>query len=331
MEHVSRAEIDFYKMICDNPNRFKTKENEFLYNEKRWNEFAKEDVCEIAVHNGWLDLLIYAQEKNYSLDSRSCEYAAEHNHFHILKYLVEKGNKMKAKVCTNAILNDNLEMLHWAIDNGCPLDMTSCWAAASKGNLDLLKWIININPEIKLDWRVCKSAAEIGDLDILIWARDSNEFKKNNPDIVSNKMIYESAARNNQYIILQWAIDNNFHYHWNDEIAKAAATEGHFDLLKWICENININKDDIFNAAASRCHLDIAKWLYSNDHKFDEFESTLCSSAIGYGNLEMLCWLRQIGCPWNIMACFSIQKYYNEDISHWMLANGCVCNGTLHQ
>ena len=67
-------------------------DEECIYVNNEWTKFNKDYVCNIAAHNGWLDLLIWARQND-------CEWNSD--------------------VCGNAAWNGHLEVLKWAKLNGC--------------------------------------------------------------------------------------------------------------------------------------------------------------------------------------------------------------------
>lgn len=56
-------------------------DEEIIYSEKQnWDKFEKDKICNIAAVYGWLDLLIWAREKNYPWNVYISIHTAENGH-----------------------------------------------------------------------------------------------------------------------------------------------------------------------------------------------------------------------------------------------------------
>jgi hypothetical protein len=51
----------------------------------------------------------------------------------------------------------------------------------------------------------------------------------------------------------------------------------------------------------------------------------VCANAAENGNLEMLQWLRERGCPWNNYVCRSASELCHEEMLQWIHENGRPC------
>jgi hypothetical protein len=54
----------------------------------------------------------------------------------------------------------------------------------------------------------------------------------------------------------------------------------------------------------------------------------LCMEAASSGELRLLLWLRENGCPWDIGTC---RESSSHAISAWLNTQQCPCGGTLHR
>ena len=77
-------------------------------------------------------------------------------------------------------------------------------------------------------------------------------------------------------------------------------------------------------AAAENGDLKLLKWLHENGCPWD---SSTCASAAKKGNLELLKWLRQNGCPWDSSTC--LEKTWLCHVFSNMLEK--VCKHTFSQ
>ena len=51
--------------------------------------------------------------------------------------------------------------------------------------------------------------------------------------------------------------------------------------------------------------------------------STCCAQAAENGHLDVLQWLRANGCPWNERTCAVAEEKGHLEVLQWALANGC--------
>ena len=70
--------------------------------------------------------------------------------------------------------------------------------------------------------------------------------------------------------------------------------------------------------------LSLLKWVKSNK-KFSEnvWDESTCVAAAKGNQLEVLRWLKDIGCPWNKNACLFAAKEGHVEILKFLRANGC--------
>ena len=66
-------------------------DDECMYINNEWKKFNKNEVCEIAAQNGWLDLLIWARQNGCEWDSYICSDAAYNGHLEVLKWARQNG------------------------------------------------------------------------------------------------------------------------------------------------------------------------------------------------------------------------------------------------
>ncbi len=70
-------------------------------------------------------------------------------------------------------------------------------------------------------------------------------------------------------------------------------------------------------------------WAALGDHKDFLLElrsiwnSDTCFGAAASGNLELLKWLRERGCPWDELTTNAARAIDREDIAVWALLHGC--------
>lgn len=65
-------------------------EDEILYSKNEWDKFNKNDVCEIAAENGWLDLHLWSRSNKYIFHNKEIwKCAVSSGNLEILEYLLK--------------------------------------------------------------------------------------------------------------------------------------------------------------------------------------------------------------------------------------------------
>ncbi len=129
------------------------------------------DVCNFASYGDNLEMLKWARENNYDLNSRVCVYAARNGNLEMLKWAKENGCEWDSETCVSATMNNHLDVLIWARANGCNWSETVCTYAAICNNLEILKWARQNG--CKWDSNVRYYAKAMGHNDLLQWAVDN--------------------------------------------------------------------------------------------------------------------------------------------------------------
>lgn len=120
-------------------------ECKLLYNEGRWNDFLKENVCDIAAYFGWIDLLEWARNNCCGWNEKTFSEAVRGGHLEMIEYLKKNGCPMNASACVYASdLPNNLEILK-LLRNGpsdpepCPWDEDLCYCARFRP--EIITWL----------------------------------------------------------------------------------------------------------------------------------------------------------------------------------------------
>lgn len=120
-------------------------EDEHLYINKKWDQFDKKKLLEIASENGWIDLLKWALDNEYIIwNDVIYLHIIQSGQLKLLKWIwVYKEPHLYTKqcLCVHATKNNNLEILKWLHLQGCEISLWTYACAARKGNLEILKWL----------------------------------------------------------------------------------------------------------------------------------------------------------------------------------------------
>jgi hypothetical protein len=161
---------------------------------------------------------------------------------------------------------------------------------------------------------------------------------------------YDIAARSNRMDIVLWLREVGIEGNWGQRETLAAAAEGDAVKLQQLHESgcyvsrlcwaeaargghlyvfeslqslgiINAETRHTGEVAARGAHLHLIQWLY--EHHELELTSSIFEVVADSGSIEMLQWLRAIGCAWDSSAYGSAVRRDRLDILQWLRAEGC--------
>jgi hypothetical protein len=250
----------------------------------------------VAARDGYLELLIYANEKGcpcYMYDIS--QFAAANGHIHILECLcsrdaqmiVNAWSVMNAQTFSVAAENNQIKTVNWLTEQKCPWDINSFCLAAEHGHLKILKILKKRAMFYKI---VSSDLRQIGK-----WGKGVVfEWKK---------CICNAAAKGGQIRILKWLRSQNPPCPWNQATCGYAARSGDIETLKW---------------------------LRSQDPPCP-WDSNTCAYAASNGHLETLKWLRDKSdddiygrpCPWNMYTIHRANQREHQEVEEWARENGC--------
>ena len=206
-------------------------------------------------------------------------------HIEMLTWMFTEANPpcpWSDDLCRRAAERLNLGVLKFIAEHGGPLDVETCWDAAQLTNDEedddakaeaIMVWLRQRDPaSCKIDKKTCIEAAQYGRMRLLKFAQ------QHNPRFGASASVY-------------WL--------------KAIECYGGDKLLEWLREQY----PDACSWNARTCALaarggneDALKWLRSPEREGGPcpWDRTTCAGAAGeYGDLELLQWCREQGCPWD--------------------------------
>lgn len=160
---------------------------------------------------------------------------------------------------------------------------------------------------------VLHNAIKYGDLEVVEWVHSKKTEKQGSFDWKSflESIDYGSiAAAYNQLDILKWLFANNYYDYGT--AATEAIKGGFVDILEWLSTSRNLS------FLGPRIH---------NESSIDH----ACVTAVRYGKLNVLKWLKEKGCDFNA-RCIFICALTNEDLDilKWIceIENGLIREST---
>ena len=119
-----------------------------------------------------------------------------------------------------------------------------------------------------------------------------------------------------------------------------AAKHGHFEVLLWLIQQGCPHTPEIIYHVVRHGDVEILKWFLEKnylewfrgrknlDERFEDVPD-LCEEAAGYGQLEMLKYLRSQHFEWNQLVTRKAVQNGFLDVLQWCVANGCPVDDHL--
>lgn len=92
-------------------------------------------------------------------------------------------------------------------------------------------------------------------------------------------------------------------------------------VLDWLKQNGKVKSAAVWQTAASFGYLNVLQWLHADGYY--NFTTITISMAACSGSLELVKWLREKQCPWNVTTTESAACGGNVELLEWLVMNGC--------
>lgn len=227
----------------------------------------------------------------------------------------------------------SIKIAGWLIDRRCPIESfeTLKWI----DSLNFLPLFQNINAYSSINPKIAISFAENGNLNSLIWLNKKGIHNTSNND----ELCYEAAKMGHLHII-QYVV-KEFGCELNKTMCYKAAEGDQWLTLEWLIDNKCPYDIKISLNAAHYGQLDLLTRWYNKGTKLgipkcELLNESVCSIAAFKGYFDILEWARKVGCPWDWktirFAKFQLElkrdrpysecKYYYK-ICEFASKNGC--------
>jgi hypothetical protein len=267
-------------------------------------------LCAQAARSGDVALLARLRADGCVWGASTCSAAAKAGHLEVIQWARANGCYWNDETTRLAARSGHLGVLQWARDHGCPVDRRTCAAAAGNGRLEVLQWLVAVG--CVADEETCLVAAANGHLEVLQWTHAHG--------CPWDCHVTEEAMVGGHLALLKWARANDCP--WNPAAHLKVANWQHAEVVRWAVEN-GCPVD--YHALACR---EAARWLLENGHV--DADAAACYMAANVGDLPLLQWIRDRGCPWDPGVLYSAALGGRLDVLQWARAEGCDWPGALH-
>jgi hypothetical protein len=155
-------------------------------------KWPKEQICSIAINNGWIDLLEYAIENGHKIEDSTYHNIIHSGSLEILEWFNKNCHNKKhiwsKNIYNCAAMKGDIEILKW-IKQNCPESKHNDWTyelAVKNGHFEAIKWFREDGAKIKFRELLCLEVEENDKFEILDWLKDNGCSCKGRYHIIRN-------------------------------------------------------------------------------------------------------------------------------------------------
>jgi hypothetical protein len=304
-----------------------------------------ETFAAASIH-GNIEMFEYLHSNGGAFDCKAIEISCLTGNEAAFKWFLDKLGRFPIFAPTTAIIGGNLNILKIVMSK---VTINTKWIiiAVKYGHLEIFKWLwehiflydyldhLGFSSDLQL--KACyKKAVKNGHLHILEWL-----WKNYKPPYLGD--ICTSAAGKGQLETLKWLQEKGYRQYTNYTSA-IAAKNNHFHVLKWLRENRCPWDENTFIEAIKVNNMEMIEWLKIQGCPFDNktlsvvksydifkklvqwgcpIDEITFASAVEYGFLDRLKWLKEFQCRWN-EETFRAGIYVEDlEILEWLKNNNC--------
>lgn len=234
-------------------------------------------------------------------------------------------NFLKKNYNVNEFIKDNnYKLVDWALENGCPLDMVLC-TASKFGNLAMLTEYSKRTEQIDYK-QICSYAIKYSKINVLRWVHKRGIIF--DQDLANSICMATASFGNNDgfsFLFCEVGYKKE-NVDWKG-VCEEAALCGHILVLQHVHRYMafsleflsSIDKIRLIFYGIKGGHCEIIKFGYDYLYSFDE---DCCAEAIRNNNLEILTYIRNLGCPWGREVGKMALENGNLEILQYLKNNG---------
>ncbi len=327
---------------------------------------ARVNLCNFGASIGSIPICVWGLYYG-SDDMNISTVAARYGHTHVLKWAINMFCPWNTVTIIAAAKSGNLSTLEYIVGvifgGGGFITFSNAYMTAAKyGHAHVMDWlndkIVELssqNPNFEGDFardrsnwehNICVIAARYGRTNILIWSykklghvcQKSCKVAARHGHLETLKAItpmcdtrdtdiIRCAVKGGHFEVIQWAFANG--YPAGDYAVNTMCELGHLDMFRWIMERGFPRIAKFLESAAERGHLHILKWAASDG--FNAGTLKVLTAAVFGRQLEVVQWLRSIGCPWDVSISGMALVREDTRTLRWLMENGCPWDFTVEQ
>jgi hypothetical protein len=211
----------------------------------------------------------------------------------------------------------DLQILKWMHNQGCPNSCRTLGVAASWRDTNVLEWLLDI--QCPSNERTFEFAIEANcTFENLVWLR-------------SHGCPWDVSALNaamkhvDSLVLVQYLLEEKCP--WSSHTFSLLVREENMSLLKLFHEaGIKGDESHFQSALQSRRSIEFLQYLLKCIDS--SLGASTFSVAVEVGNLSILKWLKDEGCPWDALAFSMAAKAGNMNVLNWLKDEGCPWNAT---
>jgi hypothetical protein len=212
----------------------------------------------------------------------------------------------------------DLTILKWMQREGCTYSDSTFGVAASWRNTDVLDWLLSIDCPMSgrsFDMAISENC-KLGNL---TWLRSHGC-----PLVYSS--LKTAMTHNDNLVIFKYLLQEKRLLH-RRSILRFVIINGNVSHLKLFHEaNVIFEESHFLLAIKHHRKNEIMQYLLKC--LFTVWDTNAFSLAVKGGNLSILMWLREEGCPWDVSVFITAIKTGNRDVIRWLYEEKCPTNET---
>jgi len=196
----------------------------------------------------------------------------------------------------------------------------------SNNHTHLFKWIVSHKRRLSKQYGryYCRLAALVGGFEII-----KHIYRKTYDDYYFGpETTLVCAASEGHFDIVKWLYANGCRL--TPLACDKSVANGHLEIVKWLRDNGCQLTSQTCDVAILHGRIEIVRWLYENGYPLGNLA---CHYAARNGHLEILkLLLPEIGkrCFWNDWTCYEAAQNGHIDVLKYLHENGCRCDASTY-
>ncbi|HEX4840169.1 MAG TPA: hypothetical protein VFU89_06980 [Rhabdochlamydiaceae bacterium] len=286
---------------------------DYIFSDLHKKDAFAEEIAKWAAQEEQWHIIRWLIAKDMKGNKKACIYAASHNRGEELELMHIARWPMANKVCQCAAVCGHWELVKHLIGKGLLCEEALLYfCAAKQGKVDLLNDI----KEGKL--RVASPSGRIWNV-LPVWY-----CGKSYGQSYMNCVLAIGAAWSGNIEALEWVEKQGFEWQ-HEHVVTAAVLGGNIEILKWLFQkNCPYQRGHLYHAATVYKHFHILEWLTGFSLEIIDIDVSV--EVAKNGKKDLLTKLVAKGCPVNAQTIEAAAFAGHWDIVDWLNETGCSWN-----